>query len=54
MENITIKNAPCIAAGIKSVPGCYSLTVVRRHVVLQPSGEITGGSTGSRVHNRHK
>lgn len=54
MENVTIKNAPRMAAGIRHMPECYSLTAVCRHAVLEQPSEITGGDTGSKVHNSHK
>lgn len=36
-----IKSAPRMAAGIRRMPECYSLTVCR-HVVLEQPSEITG------------
>lgn len=54
MKNITIRNASRMAAGIKNMPECHSLTAVCRHGVLELPSEITGGNTGSKVHNSHK
>lgn len=54
MKNITIKNAPRMAAGIKGMPERHSLTAARRHGVLEQPSEITGRDTGSKVHNSHK
>lgn len=54
MKNITNKSAPHMAASIKGMPQCHSLTAVCRHGVLEQPSEITGGNTGSKVHNSHK
>ena len=54
MRNMTIKNAARTAAGIKGMPVCHSLAAVCRHGVLEQPSEITGGNTGSKVHNSHK
>lgn len=54
MRNITIKNALRMAAGIRGMPECHSLSAVCRHGVLEQPSEITGGNTGCKVHNSHK
>lgn len=45
LQNIRMKNAPYLAAGIRGRPGCRSLMAVRRRGVLAQPSEITGQNT---------